>query len=41
MAERLAVMYAEIYGVEIGGGLAEAYRVIRTIGFPAFAEVRD
>ncbi len=25
--------YAEIYGVEIGGGLAEAYRVIRMAGF--------
>jgi LmbE family N-acetylglucosaminyl deacetylase len=26
--------YAETYGTEIGGGLAEAYRVIRMVGFP-------
>ncbi len=32
--------YAEIYGVEIGGGLAEAYRVIRMVGFPTFSEAR-
>jgi LmbE family N-acetylglucosaminyl deacetylase len=33
--------YAEIYGVEIGGGLAEGYRVIRMVGFPKSPGARD